>query len=472
VKVRGFLFLAALLVAALVGPVDRTDAQAQTGSDDPLRHGHALLIGNAQYADPHWPKLEDVPLQIDQLRKGLQQHFDTVESAKDLDTDKLERTLINFLNKYGGDSNERLFIYYAGHGYTELIAERNESRGYITGTDTPWTDGVTETLFNAARPKAISMLRIRTLLEEARAKSILFVFDSCFSGTVFTDRSRGGAKPLSREEVDKLLGAQARDIITAGTAAETVPAHSPIPDLLLAAIDGGADDYGWGVVSSGEIRSYLLDGARSYNLTPQEGPLRDSAFAGGSFLFRVISPSAQPTNESETTRRYRERAAKGDPDAQFQLAYLYDFGQGGLPKDEREAARLYKLAADQGNAQGQANLGVDYEKGLGGLPKDEREAARLYKLAADQGNAQGQANLGAVYEKGLGGLPKDEREAARLYKLAADQGAATGQAYLADFYERGVGGLPKDKREAVRLYGLAANQGDPYAQRALDRLAH
>ena len=328
------------------------------------------------------------------------------------------------------------------------------------------------------------MLAIRIPLEESLAKSVLFVFDSSFSGTIFTDRSSGGAKPLSKEEVERLQGTQARDIITAGTSAETVPAHSPIPDLLLAAIDGRADEYGWGVVTSDEIRSYLLDGARSYNLTPQEGPLRDSAFAGGSFLFRVIKPSGEVPNESERLKHYRENASKGDPDAQVQLAVLYDNGRGGLPKDEREAARLYKLAADQGNALAQNNLGVDYRDGLGGLSNDNREAARLFKLAADHGNANAQLNLGRFYENGLGGLPKDEREAARLFKLAADHGNARAQFNLklaadhknayAQFnlgvdYRDGLGGLPKDDREAARLFKLSADQGNANAQFNLGR---
>ena len=53
---------------------------------------------------------------------------------------------------------------------------------------------------------AVSMLTLRAPLEEARAKSILFVFDSCFSGTIFTDRGPGEVKSLSTIEVEKLGG--------------------------------------------------------------------------------------------------------------------------------------------------------------------------------------------------------------------------------------------------------------------------
>ena len=304
-SVQNSLLFATLFAVAVFLTYQRSGAQSRA-EDDPLRHGHALLIGNSHYKDKRWAPLDDVPLQLNQLKNGLEAHFDSVEVASDVDAETLEKTIGNFIKTYGNDRNARLFVYYAGHGYTEIIGERNERRGYITGTDTPWVDGVTESLFDAARLKAISMLALRAPLEEARAKSILFVFDSCFSGTIFTDRGPGAAKPLSRDEVERLVGRQARNIITAGTSEQVVPAHSPIPDLLLAAIDGGADTYGWGVVSSLEIRTYLVDKTRSQNLTPQEGPLQNSAFTEGLFLFRVLKQDARLQDKSEKTKSNNE----------------------------------------------------------------------------------------------------------------------------------------------------------------------
>jgi hypothetical protein len=82
---------------------------------------------------------------------------------------------------------------------------------------------------------------IRAPLEDARAKSILFVFDSCFAGTVFADRAGDDPPPLTKETVAQLTEKQARDFITAGRSDQRVPAHSPIPELLLAALNGAAD---------------------------------------------------------------------------------------------------------------------------------------------------------------------------------------------------------------------------------------
>src|SRR5271165_1467678 len=214
------LYLTVLFLTAILPSGFRAEAQMPSASDDPLRHGHALLIGISKYDDRHWSALEDIPRQVEELKQGLQGHFDTIDVLPELDSDSLRRRLTEFLQNYGDDPTSRLFIYCAGHGYTELISERNELRGYITGTDTPAVDG-TANGYNAARHKAISMGQIRTLLVDSRARSIFVLFDSCFAGTIFTDRSRQEPLPLSRERVAQLIEKPARDIITAGSSSQT-----------------------------------------------------------------------------------------------------------------------------------------------------------------------------------------------------------------------------------------------------------
>jgi|HubBroStandDraft_6_1064221.scaffolds.fasta_scaffold350846_1 hypothetical protein len=295
---RTWLGIGAILVAAILSPY-RADAQAPPGSDDPLRHGHALLIGNSHYWASGWPPLDDIPLQLAQLKNGLKEHFDTVKVVEDLQAIPLLATINDFLREYGNDSDARLFIYYAGHGYTEI--QRNEYRGYITGIDTPGIDG-SQQAYDAARLKAISMAEIRAPLERAPAKSILFLFDSCFAGTIFTNRAGSDPpRPLERSLVKQLMERPARDIITAGRSDQRVPAHSPIPDLFLAALNGAADPYKHGVVSSSEIHAYLLDRVlqmRDINLTPQVGKLPNPSFAEGTFLFRVANAAVQADIES------------------------------------------------------------------------------------------------------------------------------------------------------------------------------
>jgi formylglycine-generating enzyme required for sulfatase activity len=283
-------FIVTVFLIAVISSREPAAAQNTQAAADPLRHGHALLIGNSNYSN--WPRLDDVPLQLNELAAGLKSHFDTVEVVKDLKIEPLRQKIRGFLRSYGNDSSARLFIYYAGHGYTEPILQYNENRGYITGIDTPSVDG-SQRAWDAARPNSMSMMEIRLPLAEALAKHILIVFDSCFAGTIFLARE-GNAAPreLTPDVVARLMERPSRDIITAGRANEKVPAHSPIPKLLLAAVNGAADPLKHGVISAAEINIYLrsqLLNLPGVNLTPQQGRLQDSNFAEGDFLFRIPS---------------------------------------------------------------------------------------------------------------------------------------------------------------------------------------
>src|SRR5262245_23488368 len=123
---RTRLIIAFMVVATFL-LLCRTDAQGPRALDDPLRHGHALLIGTSHSTNPTWTRLDDVPLQLAQLEEGIKVHFDTVQVVRDLEAIALLGRINDFVREYGNDANARLFIYYAGHGYTEI--QRSENRG-------------------------------------------------------------------------------------------------------------------------------------------------------------------------------------------------------------------------------------------------------------------------------------------------------------------------------------------------------
>jgi len=77
----------------------------------------------------------------------------------------------------------------------------------------------------------------------------------------------------------------------------------------------------------------------------------------------------------------RPLADKGDPNAQFTLGFMYDYGQG-VRRNAIEAIWWYRKAAEQGSAVAQFTLGGIYESGRG-APKDLIAAYRWYSLAAE-----------------------------------------------------------------------------------------
>ncbi|MDD5411925.1 MAG: SEL1-like repeat protein [Methylobacter sp.] len=58
--------------------------------------------------------------------------------------------------------------------------------------------------------------------------------------------------------------------------------------------------------------------------------------------------------DDKITQLQRE-AQEGDPDAQYNLGYMYENGLG-VPKNEAKALELYQRAADQGHSAAQNNL--------------------------------------------------------------------------------------------------------------------
>jgi len=121
---------------------------------------------------------------------------------------------------------------------------------------------------------------------------------------------------------------------------------------------------------------------------------------------------------------------KGNLGAQFHVGLIYDDGKGGVRQDPTVASVWYRKAAEQGNAQAQNNLGVTCKKALGPNPVAYAEAMKWFRKAADQGNSDGQFNLGVMYHDGKGGIPQDYAEAMKWYRKAADQGNTYGQKYL------------------------------------------
>ena len=157
-------------------------------------------------------------------------------------------------------------------------------------------------------------------------------------------------------------------------------------------------------------------------------------------------------------REWRPLAEQGHPQAQYNLGFMYNKGQG-VPEDDGRAVYWYRETALQGFASAQVNLGIMYADGSG-VPEDERQAVFWYRKAAAQGNAAAQFLLGHAYATGAG-LPQDVLEARFWYRKAAEQGHENAQIDLALSYSLDA---PQDLREAVLWLRKAADQGHSEAQ--------
>src|SRR6266853_3466135 len=63
----------------------------------------------------------------------------------------------------------------------------------------------------------------------------------------------------------------------------------------------------------------------------------------------------QPKNYAEALSWFYKAAAQGNSDAENQLGWMYQFGQGVQP-DDAKAVTWYRMSADLGNRRGADNL--------------------------------------------------------------------------------------------------------------------
>ncbi len=248
------------------------------------RRGHALLIGASHYTRG-WDKLASVRDDLQALKAGLAPYFETVETLQDPTVSQLRDGMREFLLGKWNMPDERLLIYYAGHGFTDFNQASRENNGYITGSDTPRYD------LNPGKAieKAVPFTEIDSWNRQTRARHVLMVFDSCFSGTLF--QTMGSEEELRRKDLDgirRMLGQPIRYYITSGRKEEVVTADSTFATLLLRGLRGEADFFHQGLVSADQLGIYLSREVPKHSQrsqTPQFSNIGNAKLSEGQFFF-------------------------------------------------------------------------------------------------------------------------------------------------------------------------------------------
>ena len=161
----------------------------------------------------------------------------------------------------------------------------------------------------------------------------------------------------------------------------------------------------------------------------QPSPAATDISGGVSLILKRAETAEQAKDYDQALKLYRQAAAQGSAQGQFNVGYFYRKGFA-VEADPTIAAKWYRQAADQGYATAQNNLGFLYAEGEG-VDRDYAMARKLYTLAAEQGNATAQSNLGYLYLKGRG-VAKNEDRARAWFKKAAAQGNKAAIQALAD----------------------------------------
>jgi TPR repeat protein len=159
-------------------------------------------------------------------------------------------------------------------------------------------------------------------------------------------------------------------------------------------------------------------------------------------------------------------AKEGDNKAQYNVALMYENGQG-VKVDLNQAKKWYEKAAKGGNAKAAYNLARLYQSLEGKVPHAIEMARYWYEKAVEGGINQAYNNLATLYLEGKG-VPKDSKKALELLQKAASEGNHQAEYNLGILY--GWGDVQRDKLKAYENLTKAIKGGVSQAGDYLDKL--
>ncbi len=277
---------APLLAIAVVSPAGAQErgvyeVKVRTADGDMVdlyRDSYALVIGVSDYTNG-WPDLPGVKPDVAAIKGVLEEHGFEVTTEVDPDHQRLPRAITEFINRKDLGADDRLLIYFAGHGHT-VKPRFGPKMGYIVPADAPKPGRDPQGFVATALP----MNRIETFAQQIPTKHAIFLFDSCFSGALFA-LSRAVSEVISYKTTQPV-----RQFVTSGSEDDKVPDKSIFRSQLVAALEGEGDLNGDGYVTGTELGEFLLDRVVTYSREtqhPQYGTIRLQDLDKGDFVFQL-----------------------------------------------------------------------------------------------------------------------------------------------------------------------------------------
>ena len=242
---------------------------------------YALLIGNEAYV--HLPALKTPIADVDRIdavlrnRYGFRTH--TLHNAT-------RYQILSALNDLRSrlTSDDRLLVYYAGHG--EL--EETNMRGHWLPVDAE-PDNTANWLSN---------VDVTDILNVIRARQVLLVVDSCYSGTLTRSsltRLDGQLTQAERETWLRLMAEKrARVVLTSGGLAPVLDfgggAHSVFARSFIEALETNADLLlGRSLYQAVAARVAHSAAGYDFEQIPQYAPIGRAGHEAGDFILRPSS---------------------------------------------------------------------------------------------------------------------------------------------------------------------------------------
>lgn len=289
---------------------DRISVRTQQGKRISLyNNSYALVVGNGDYING-WDPLPGAIGDVGEIARALEENGFTVVLKTNITKEDFSKAFWKFCYDNGKSIDNRLLFYYAGHGYTQEM-KTGEDLGYLVMVDAPLPEK-DPMGFDLA---SVDMQTIVTQAKMIKAKHALFMFDSCFSGSVLNFRGK-----VVPENISESVSLPVRQFITAGRADEPVPDRSIFKRAFLDVLEGrDKEPIPDGYLTGEELGLYLKNKVPEYNAGqhPQYGRIKDIELDKGDFVFvlkghkRVLkskqSVPVAPRPEQETAKMKREK---------------------------------------------------------------------------------------------------------------------------------------------------------------------
>jgi TPR repeat protein len=406
----------------------------------------ALVIGMASYAhvEPLGNTLNDAGAIADTLERI---GFD-VTRAMDVGGEELRQAVADFA--FRSETADLAVIYYAGHG-VEVQGEN-----FLIPIDANVTSNLD------IQRQSISLKDLLTAVDKARKMRVI-ILDSCRNNpfgdsldlTALETQPAGDATGATRGSGGLAAPAPDRGTLVAFAAKDgqvaldgTGQGNSPyaaaliqklpepgleislmfrqVRDMVLQNTANLQEPHTYGSLS-GEPFYVAGPGTASpdvasadptvawASITPDQEPqFLALADAGDTrsmlgLAYMRLNPDSDRFDPNAAAAFLERAAAAGAPDAQWELARLYEKGTIGTAPDLTKALDWYRKSADQDYAKALNDMGFFYYQGSMGLPQDTGRALEYFERAANQRHPEAQFNYAALIDDGNvpGKGPKD-----------------------------------------------------------------
>ena len=267
-------------------PIHNQDGNSHSSLYD---GSYALLIGVSRYE--YWRKLPNVPKHINQLAGILCEKGFDVTVEMDPGWQKLRRILETFIRAHGASNfarNNRLLVYYSGHGYAE-----NDNRtfhGYLVPRDAYSPTGNDASRIDFMF-QAMTFDDVVSQAKRIRAKHSMFVIDACLSGSLFeTSVTHTGQYRIATPS-KAIMDKRVIHFLTAGNAFQEIKDDGLFKDYFIESITTPVVDAdNDGMVTGTQLAVSIHHGVHRATKglqSPQYGKLPQSMLPSGELTFRV-----------------------------------------------------------------------------------------------------------------------------------------------------------------------------------------